>query len=632
MAVLGLVGLAVIFLVTAGAIRALLAHAGEGRWSVAACMATAAIAVGPALLGRVTADLRLSTWIFGAIALLALLAARSSPPVVEPIAHPAVRVSAGWGLLALLALGLVSWTVIIGHYFDEDALHFGLVGVIARGVLPPVHPLYPDLPFPYHYGFDVLAAEVMVFGRVSFEHAIDVVRIWSFLLLLGVSTSIGAALGGGKRSALAAVVIPMGGSLLSYFLWTGMAQLQMRWSELPPEWVHTPVPQVITNFFQPPLGLAMPLSLGALLLFDGTDRSELGRRRRLIAAAIYLGLFSLIQVVLFLILGFAAGVTSLIQAIRARAWRSLPFDLAVLSSALLIAWLIGGFFTGSVQPSQELVPGRTYFKDPWLRSVAHHLTVMGLPLALFPFAIYRAIRPGGLLRAALVAAVAVCLVVPNLGGYARDGSVVKFYMIGMFLLNVLFADLMMALLAQRFVSAKILGGVLIFLGATIGWVWLARTTVLDGRFGIQRWRENPPPPIARAVLDGLGPYLRPRDRVFTTNIELSKVGLLTPGFDPRRAGGGLYIIDWDRAITLLRHQSRARVDLQLSDLEALKVRFVVMSTGDIGGLSYEGVRALNDPARFEPMFRVTAGDHERFVYRVLGTGTATASAVGRPLD
>ncbi|MCC7380772.1 MAG: hypothetical protein IT384_03025 [Deltaproteobacteria bacterium] len=630
MVLLGVLALAATFLVTGLSVRALLAHAGERRWFVAASLATSACAIGPSLLGRVTDDLRVATLIFGVLAFAVLVAARSVPPAVDPIPHPAIRLSTGWSILVVLALALVTWTVIVGHYFDEEALHYGLVGVIARGVLPPVHPLYPDFPFPYHYGFDALAAQLRAFGRLRFERAIDLVRIWSFVLLLWGSLSIGAALGGGRRSTLAAVVIPLGGSLLSYFLWDGMAQLQLRWSEIPPEWLHNPVPPVITNFFQPPQGFGMALAPAALLLFDGSDTSERGRRRRVLAGAVYLGLFSLIQVVFFALLGFGIGVTCLARAARARAGRaragrSLLLDLATLSLALLVAWGIGGFFSGAVQAPKEIIPGRTYFHDPWLRSIGHHLTVMGLPLLLLPVGLYRAIRTRHPVRVALMAMVAVSLVVPNVLGYARDGSVVKFYTIGMFFMNVLFADLLMDLLERRAALAKVAAGILIFLGTAIGWAWLARTTVLDGRFGIARWREGTPAAIARAVLDAIEPELAARDRVFSTHVDLSKVGLLTPGFDPRRDGGGLYVVDWEKATAISQHHSRARVDLDASDLAALDVRFLVFSAGDLAGLSARGVRILSDPSRFEAMFKVKADTQERFVYRVLPAATASAA-------
>lgn len=625
----GVLALAATFLVTGLSVRALLVHAGERRWFVTASLATAACAIGPSLLGRLTEDLRVATLLFGALAFAVLVAARSVPPAVDPIPHPRIGLSTGWSVLAVLALALVTWTVIVGHYFDEEALHYGLVGVIARGVLPPVHPLYPDFPFPYHYGFDALAAQLRVFGRLRFERAIDLVRIWSFVLLLWGSLSIGAALGGGRRSTLAAVVIPLGGSLLSYLLWVDMAQLQLRWSEIPPEWVHNPVPPVITNFFQPPQGLGMALAPAALLLFDGTDTSELGRRRRALAGAAYLGLFSLIQVVFFALLGFGIGVTCLTRSPRAGARRSLAPDLATLSLALLVAWAIGGFFSGAVQAPKEIVPGRTYFHDPWLRSVGHHLTVIGLPLLFLPVALYRAIRTRHPVRVALIAMVAVSLLVPNVLGYARDGSVVKFYTIGMFFMNVLFADLMMALFEfeRRAILAKVAAGILIFLGTAIGWAWLARTTVLDGRFGIARWREGTPAAIARAVLDAIGPELAPRDRVFSTTIDMSRVGLLTPGFDPRRDGGGLYLVDRERAIAISEHHARARADLETRDLEALNVRFLVFSPGDLASLSARGVRALSDPSRFEAMLKVKAGTQERFIYRVLPTATASAARV-----
>ena len=44
-------------------------------------------------------------------------------------------------------------------------------------------------------------SQLRAFGRLRFERAIDLVRIWSFVLLLWGSLSIGAALGGGRRSA-----------------------------------------------------------------------------------------------------------------------------------------------------------------------------------------------------------------------------------------------------------------------------------------------------------------------------------------------------------------------------------------------------------------------------------------------
>lgn len=597
--------------------RALMHVAGERRLPVALAFAVMLFAAAPITLCRLTEDLVAATSLTALLAALGTASLWRWPPVAHPAEGAPARPSRGSLALAGILFTLVAVAAIRNHLWDEYSGHFPLAASIARGVSPPEHPLFPGEPFRYHYAYDVLAGIVRAFTGLEVAAALDVVTIGSFLLLLATSASMGAHLAGSRGASIAMLAAPLGSGTLQYLLLPELGTFEVRWSALPERWLQSVPPPVISNFFQHPQGLAMPVALAVLLLFDGTDRSPRGRRGRAILGAVLLGLMSLAQLVFFLVVGLALGVAVLARALREREARPAARELGLLAGALGLAYLLGGFFerSSATSPAGLLVFGRSYFGEPAGSALLHHLVLFGLPLVLLPVGVLRAVQEGRVPRIALAAGAIVGFAIPSFVTYARSWDIVKFYGVGGFFANLLFAEVLAAWGPWR--TRRGLAAGLLAAATFVGWFWVARMSILDGALGIPKMHFGPPPPIADAVFDALGPRVGPRQRVFSTNMDMAMgAGFLTPGFD-WRAHGDSFMLDRARADVATRHYQAARHHLRREDLEALDVDFVVLSPGDLAGLTPEARASLEDPTRFEHLFEVTVPGDSRQVYRVV---------------
>lgn len=619
MSLLGLLGflaLAACFGAVLLAMRRILLRTGESRWAVATAVSTTVFAVLPTQIARLTQDY-CSAGILLALAFAVVL--KVLPAGGEPPRDPEHRPSWPWFLLAGLVAFFVSWTALRGHYFDEAWMHYEIASVLARGVVPPEHPLFPGEVFRYHYGFDVLVAEVVAFAGLSVEDAVDVVKIGIILELIWVSAAMGATLGGKLAAGLSMVLVPMGSSFLFYFLFQGLGVFEAHLSFIPGAWLQTQVPPPIINFFQHPQGTTMPLALAGLLLFDGTEADPSRRRARFIVGAVHLGLLSLMHAIFFVMMGAALGVMVLARLARTRAWREALVDLLCLAGALGVALLVGGMI-GAGGPKGESVfaLGRYFGTEPLGAAILHHLTVFGLPLLLFPIALGRSLRAPSDLRVALVTAVIIGFVVPNVIVYRRSWDIVKFFMLGSFFLNPLLADTLAAL--TRSLPAKLGRAalpILVFLSTSTAWAWFGRTTVFDGRYGMHRWEEPGPPEIGKAFLAKAGPLIGPRERILSSKNDLSKLGFITPGFDYRRVGAESYLLDFGRTDQQFQQAERARRSLGRVELDQLDIQWLALSPADLTALDEAGRQALADASRFERRLEVEAGGERRTLYRVI---------------
>jgi hypothetical protein len=520
--------------------------------------------------------------------------------------------------LAVILLGLVAWATWTNYIWDEINGHDPISAAIARGVAPPEHPLFPGDPFRYHLAFDVLAGILRAFTWITISHAIDTITVISFILLMMSAASIGMRLGGRAAASLALLLAPLAGGTFVYLLFTEIGSIQVHVDGIPLTWYNNVPPTVISNFFQHPQGLAMPVSLAILMLFDDQGVDQRTRVARVVLGSVLLGMLSFAQIVFFAVIGFALGVSVLVRAFERRNFRSGAIELSCLAASVGIAFAIGGFFERSAAPKGDamLELGKSFFGEPWLTSIAHHVFVFGLPLIAAPIALFRLKGEGRMLRIMLFAATAVAFLIPNLVVYARSWDVVKFYGVGGFFANLLFADTL-AILFKRTVWRPALGVVLAILSVVAGLMWLARMSVFDGRWGVPKYHIPKPPDIAEQLADELDPLVGTYQRVFDTSIELAAAGgFLTPGFNPLREGGG-YMLDRPKYLRLNDAYSRARKTLARTDLDILGADFVVLSRGDIGSLEKDAKEALEDPKRFEHVFDTTLYNDIRKVYRVV---------------
>ena len=614
---LGALALVAIAVVTYYFACTLLLRLGSRDRGVAASVALAALYAGPAGLCRVLHDLVLSTVAFGVIVLVATAALIRGVPMpretVRPISLSTGRRSVGATLATVGGSSLVAWAALGGYWWDESNCHNGLVAVIARGIVPAVHPLFPDEPFVYHYGFDVLAAIVHVFTGAEVDVAIDITTMTCWFGLLAMATTVGRRLAGRIGANLAILVVPLGGGLLSVCFWNQAGPPGRCGLPIPSSWLALDVPpQVIANFFQHPQGLGMPLALAVLLLF-ADDNSGSGRRA---VGGFVLGALSLAQFVFFSVLGLGLSLMVAFQFFQDRDRAAALSSTASLIGALGIAFGLGGVLESAPDLRPVLELGRPFFNAPAPAVVGLHLVHFGVPflmVAVGAAVMHRRLTP---LRVAVTTAAAISFAVPNFASYAHSWDIVKFYGVGAFFANVLVVDLCSPWI-QRGGSRRILASSAVLLSILAGSAWLVRMGPLDGRFGVPKMHFPPPSRIAQATAQRLEPLMQRNDRVFSAHVDLGlSGGLLTPGFNWRQSGRG-YILNRGMADRLLVHWQRARRTMRTEDLDALGVRFVVLSPDDIARLTDAGRRALDTPTRFERLFEIHSSDGIRHVFRVL---------------
>ncbi len=611
----GLAGLVVVVACHYALAQSLCRWAGEPRRAVAGALALALLYALPATVTRVLPDFVAASLVASGIALLialALATTRLSRPL--PLDAPPPR--APWSrtalVLTLLTTVLVVWATIGTRLWDETNAHFGLVRVVARGLVPPPHPLFPQEPFRYHYGFDVLGALPQAFLGLRTDLAIDVAVIGCWVALLATSRAIGAQLGGARGADLAVVLVPLGSGLLTVFLFQDFYMLGPRWSAIPSAWGNSMPPPVISNFFQHPQGLGMPLALGVALLLTATPPDRAARRRRMLVGALLLGLLSLGQIVFFGIAGLMAGVVVLVHAARTRRWGEAALELLMLVGALLIGVGLGGFLSTGPRPDNVLVLGRTYFGDPWPTSLVRHAVVFGLPLLAIPLALWARRRELTELRVFVAGAAVAAMLVPNVTSYERSWDIVKFFGVGAFFANVMLVDWVRALRPRAWITALV--GALAVPAAI---VWLLRMSVFNGVMGVHAMQFGRPSDIAVATTAYLDPRVGVHERVMSTNSELAMTGgFLTPGFRWKDHGDS-YMMDRAEADRLTAFMEGARHHLRRADLEGLGVSWVVLSPGDVDSLSPEGKKALQDATLLRKEHDVQADGQTRHVYRVL---------------
>ena len=598
---------------------------GDRRRSLAALVALAWCMVAPAIGCRLGLDLlaaMLGSAVLAAFVAVMLLRLRPPDTLIETEPgrlHPVALVFAGLSLVAVI------WCQLSNHFWDENQMHIGVSNNVARGRVPPEHPMFPNDPLRYHYGFNVLVAVLRAALHLRIELAIDVVAIGLFALILWLASDVGRRLGGAWGASLAVVLIPMGSSFAQAWVYPNiMGPLELRASFIPTAWLNMwkfP-PPVIHNFFQKPQALGMVFALGGLLLFDlarDRDRTAGNDERRRVLAALVLAASALGQFPFFCVMGVALGAGAMVRAARLASFWDAAKDLTVLAVALVLAVVIGGFIDTQGTLSQQIRWGQRFFDEPLGPAVLHHLLSFGLPMLAVPFTLVQGIRRRDPLLTSVAVGAVVGFVVPNLMVYARSWDVVKFFNVACFLANVALVQQLVGLLVTRSTTlVRAVAALIVAASIFTGWYFLARVSFLDGRYGVtpmKAWISGPPP-MTHTLSEALGPLIPRDDRVFSTNIEVPQAGFLSPGFDWRVFAPGL-LIDRAAATRLYRAHSRARHGLSARDLEILGVKWAVFSPGDIAALSPSGRARLADPSLFERIQIVEGPGGTREVFRYL---------------
>ncbi|GEM_PF-1110665 len=591
----------------------------EGAGSVSLALTIATLMCLPVLMARLSGSLVSGVWVTG------LLLGGVHQLQRRRLPRQSLERGRGPSRTALIIIGLATVLVLIatwtGYIFDEHAGHIPLANAMARGIFPVEHPCYPGEAFPYHYGFAALAAELMVMVGLGVARAIDVVTTLSFLLFLWTAYDLGTRLGDHKTGSMALVFVPLASGTLSFLLYTGYGRLEAHWSLFPAAWSDDwsdAIPPVISNFFQHPQGLGMPLAAAVLILFASEGPDPTKSRNRRIVGALLLGLMSLAQFVYFLVLGFVLGIITIARGWAERRPQAALLELLLLLGSLGLAFLLGGFLVGGTHsPGSLILWGQPYFTGPVLERLLRHLVMFGLPLLAIPLAFTQLRGPSPWIRWALLIGAIFGFTMPNVATYARSWDIVKFYGVGEFCANFLLADSLVRYLGRISVPklrAVALAGLFI-LGTFSSWVWLLRYSVFDGNLAPRAF--GPPEiEVGEALVEFLGDRLRPHDRVLSTNIDVGRgSGLGTPGVV---RGSNTFMIDEQRNAAMADALGRARHQLGAADLALLGVRYIVFSSGDVGGLNAEGKAAIADPSRFIDLGEFRArNDQTRRVWEVV---------------
>lgn len=549
------------------AVRGALRRVGELRTSVAAAATLAILAVLPELFGRPFESLGAGLALCALVAAPAAWLLRARHRDAAPT--PTGRERAPW--LAAGALWILgAWTAFTTYLWDEGSTHFGLSAALARGVLPPEHPLFPGEPFAYHYGYDVLVALLLRAAPLPQALACDLVTLSCLAVLLAALADAGRALAGPRGAWLAILVVPLGYGPAAALLADGWGAALPGIGAMPTAWVSAPrlPPPIISSFFQHPQGLGMPIAVATLLLASGAtstasqvpSTSARAAGARWATAASLLALLAVAQSVFFVLTGLALGVMVLVEAQATRSARAL-WPLCALALAAGAGALLGPLLRGA--GGSDLV-WRGYFADGPVALLLHHGLLFGASALAIPLAALRLREPQRALRAGLMAAGAAGFLVANTISYARSWDGVKFFAVGAFFGNLLLAE-QLAAWGQGSARRRALGVAVLLLSLWSSAFWLLRHGPLNGVVAA-RYTEQPPDAVAVALSRQHGGDLGARERVLTTHTALHQAGFLVEGADWRRGGEGYRL---DRAA---RDAARARAATALRTLSAADLR------------------------------------------------------------
>ena len=226
--------------------------------------------------------------------------------------------------------------------------HAPVIESMLRGEFPPSYIAFPEVSFKYHYGFDLLAAVFCLVTGLPGFLGIDGIALTSWISLLAILIVFLKSLGVPRQTwgiALAFIVLSGG---WAWWLASGEpggrgASFQVpQWQEmfLFGRFIH---PQIISYFFQHPMGMGLPLFFGALVYFNDFFSEE--RRGSLLVGSLILGALSLTQVVLFVTLLASLGMVFLWKLASEEGKRKENFlnGLAILFLTVLLALGLGGF-------------------------------------------------------------------------------------------------------------------------------------------------------------------------------------------------------------------------------------------------------------------------------------------------
>jgi len=432
---------------------------------------------------------------FGGALVAAWIVALASAPLIvrlyrrRPAHDPLERPDRSTRLAMIVVLVplviLVGMLALFTSFHDEIIVtgHLSVTGSMARGVYPPTYLAFPDVPYKYHYGFDVLAAVVARLGGAGTELSVDVVAMALFVFGFLLAWSAIHELTGRRLAAwLGALWLTLGGGmavlLASHPAFKGTAAAALRQENV--LFAEIAVnPNMMSYFFQHPFALGVPLFVAAVYLYVRFIAEE--RRALLALLAPVMGALALAQICLFAILCCGLFVFPAVAAVtRTRPLRRLALPTACcLLAGLALARLGGGFFVVTdaieravfVRPSFGAIRGDLAANLLWMLASGGWTLLLLVPAAVLAMARRRPLA----LFASVMALGA--LLVPHIFYYDRTSDIIKFLTVSYVAATLAVADVA-ALLAPRLarVPRYIVILALTVTGIFPGVAWLGENT------------------------------------------------------------------------------------------------------------------------------------------------------------
>ena len=322
------------------------------RHLLASCTALAtwlvAVATAARAAGSFTAGLWVGTLIVAAVGLASWLlrGARSE----NPAPAGSWRASRPMLLSGLAVTLPVAFLAVVGDFFDEflSTGHRSLIAQFQNGIYPPRHQVFPDYPFHYHYGFNVVGAALTGLFRIPVAWAIDFLTVAGFFWSWCLAWRLGERLTPSRDGRWAALASLAGGGAFFWFIWySDWVELGAIGIVIGGNRINFPV---IMYYFQKPFILGFPLALAVMLVVSVRPGKQ-DWWRRCWMLALLLGALSLTQSVLFVTLAACVVAQDLVTERRLRAL--IPVALAVG-----LALLMGGVFSSLARDDMQLVRAR----------------------------------------------------------------------------------------------------------------------------------------------------------------------------------------------------------------------------------------------------------------------------------
>lgn len=259
---------------------------------------------------------------------------------------PEGRAPAAWMGVTAIASAAAIYPAAFHFWFHDELLttgHLSTVAQIHNGIFPPRHLTFPEVPFRYHYGFDLFAASISAITRAPADVAVDLASIALWALSWCLLWVLGERLIGRRAAWLTPFTVLYAGGLPLRCQHPGPSIVPNLVGECEVgAWsVNGPL---ISYFFQHPWALGIPLAITAVLVI--TERGAEGPWIRAGALALLLGALSLSEVALFVATLPVLAAAEVRFEDRAEVDRA-PAVLAAITAAIGLSRLMGGFFTSA---------------------------------------------------------------------------------------------------------------------------------------------------------------------------------------------------------------------------------------------------------------------------------------------